>query len=156
HLEQMRQTARMQNEATSLRAQLDSLRRERERLRLKTAQAAEHLSSLDIELGQLTQGEEALRIKIVDARQAFIDRRQECELLRERSEQIQHSLAETRGQRAGLVSRIEVLEGLERSHEGLDSGVREVFDLVGRPDPGPWKNVLGIVADFLSASRENA
>jgi chromosome segregation protein len=156
HLEQMRQTARMQNEATSLRAQLDSLRRERERLRLKTAQAAEHLSSLDIELSQLAQGEDALRIKIAEARQALIDRRRECERLRERSEQIQHSLADTRGQQAGLVSRIEVLEGLERSHEGLDSGVREVFELRGRPEPGPWKNVLGIVADFLSASREYA
>jgi chromosome segregation protein len=156
HLEQMRQTARMQNEATSLRAQLDSLRRERERLRLKTAQATEHLSSLDIELGQLTQSEELLRIKIADARQALAARRQECERLRERSEQIQHNLAEMRGQQAGLVSRIEVLEGLERSHEGLDNGVREVFDLINQPDPGPWGNVLGIVADFLSASREYA
>src|SRR5262249_9161313 len=42
HLEQMRQAARLQNDAVSYKAQVDNLRRERERLRLKTEQVAEH------------------------------------------------------------------------------------------------------------------
>ena len=51
---------------------------------------------------------------------------------------------------------MEVLESLERSHEGVNSGVREVFGLLEQSDPGPWRTVLGIVADFLNVRREYA
>ena len=66
------------------------------------------------------------------------------------------SASDLREQRSGLVSRIEVLEGLERSHEGLGTGAREVFALLEQPDPGPWRTVLGIVAEFLTVRREFA
>src|SRR5207237_2383116 len=72
---------------------------------------------------------------------------------REDTKQLEANLRE---QRSGLASRIEVLERLERSHEGLDTGVREVFALLEQPNPGPWRIVLGIVADFLSVRREYA
>ena len=53
-------------------------------------------------------------------------------------------------QRSGLASRIEVLEGLERSHEGLGTGVREVLALVDERRAGPVAtHVLGMIADFL-------
>jgi chromosome segregation protein len=43
-----------------------------------------------------------------------------------------------------------------RSHEGLGVGVREVFQLLEQPEPGPWKTVLGMIADFLTVKREHA
>ena len=61
-----------------------------------------------------------------------------------------------RERRSGLASRIDVLETLERSHEGLETGVREVFQLVERPEPGPWGTVLGLLAQFLTVAREYA
>ena len=64
HLEQMRQAARLQNDAVSYKAQVDNLRRGRERLRLKTEQAAEHLASLDLELQELTEADEALQARL--------------------------------------------------------------------------------------------
>ena len=64
--------------------------------------------------------------------------------------------ADLREQRSGLLSRIEVLEGLERSHEGLGTGPRELFALLEQPDPGPWRTVLGILAEFLTVRREFA
>jgi chromosome segregation protein len=156
HLEQMRQTARLQNEAISIKAQLDGLRRERERLRLKTTQVTEHLSSLDLELRQLADADQALEDRLVASRQTLTEQRQEREQLRQFFEQVQQGLADLNSQRTGLTSRIDILEGLERSHEGLGSGVREVFALVGQPDPGPWKTVLGMVADVLTVSRDYA
>jgi chromosome segregation protein len=156
HLEQMRQAARLQNDAVSFKAQVDNLSRERDRLRLRTEQAAEHLASLDVELQELTEADEALQTRLAAARQALADQRQERERLRQLGDATQDSVAELRAQRSGLASRIEVLEGLERSHEGLGTGVREVLALLEQPDPGPWSTVLGILADFVTVRREYA
>src|SRR5438552_6189942 len=79
HLEQMRQAARLQNDAVSYKAQMDNLRREGERLRLKSEQAAEHLASLALELQQLSQADEALQARLGAARQGLVDQRQERE-----------------------------------------------------------------------------
>ena len=62
-----------------------------------------------------------------------------------------------RERRSAIASRIDVLEGLERSHEGLSTGVREVYALLEQPDDPAWRdNVLGLVADFLTVRREFA
>src|SRR5581483_6199108 len=84
------------------------------------------------------------------------DLRQERDRLRQVRDQTAQRAADLREQRSGLLSRIEVLEGLERSHEGLGTGPREVFALLEQPDPGPWRTVLGLVADFLTVRREFA
>src|SRR5262249_6323504 len=143
HLEQMRQAAHLQNDVVSYRAQLDNLVRERERLRLKAEQAVEHLASLDTELKQLGEAEESLQVRLAARRQALADQRQERERLRQLGDETSRIVAELRAERSGLTSRIEVLEGLEQSQEGLGTGVREVLALLKQPDPGPWSAVLG-------------
>jgi chromosome segregation protein len=156
HLEQMRQAAHLQNDAVSYKAQLDNLCRERDRLRHRTEQATESLASIDLELQELTQADDALQSRLTAARQVLADRRQERERLRQLSDDTVQVVADLRAERSGLASRIEVLEGLERSHEGLGTGVREVFALLEQPDPGPWRTVLGMIADFLTVRREYA
>ncbi len=56
----------------------------------------------------------------------------------------------------GLVGRKEVLEGLERSHEGFGAGVREVINDWQRDAVGRWKSVQGLLADHLKVRREYA
>jgi chromosome segregation protein len=156
HLEQMRQAGRLQNDAVSYKAQLDTLRRDRDRLRQKTRQAAENLASIDLELQELSQAEEALQARLGEARQVQADVRQERERLKQLRDTTQQLLADLKVQRSGLASRIEVLEGLEQSQEGLGTGVREVIALREQPDPGPWQTVVGMIADFLTVRREYA
>ncbi|HLJ91558.1 MAG TPA: chromosome segregation protein SMC [Gemmataceae bacterium] len=156
HLDQMRLAARLQNDAVSFKAQVDNLRRERERLRLKTEQATEDLASIDLELEELSEADETLQAKLTASRQELANQRQEQESLRHRHEETQQQIADLRARRSGLASRVDVLEGLERSHEGLGAGVREVFALLEQPEPGPWRTVLGMVADFLTVRREYA
>jgi chromosome segregation protein len=156
HLEQMRQAARLQNDVVSFKAQVDNLRRERERLRQRTEQAAEHLASIDLELQELIRADELLQTRLAASRQAQAGQRQERDRLRQLTETTTQLLGDLRALRSGLASRIEVLEGLERSHEGLGTGVREVFTLLEQPDPGPWRVVLGMIADFLTVRREYA
>ena len=105
---------------------------------------------------ELTQADEALQARLAAARQALIDQRQERERLRQVQQETAAAAARLREQRSGLASRIEVLERLERSQEGLGTGVREVLELVRSADPGPWRTVAGMVADLLTMRHEYA
>jgi chromosome segregation protein len=156
HLERMRQAARHQNEVVGRQSHLEGLQRERDRLRHKGDQAAESLASLDVELQALTQAEDSLTVRLGQARQALTDRGQQRERFRQLIDSTTALAADLRAQQSGLASRIEVLDGLERSHEGLGAGVREVFDHLEQPDPGPWRTVVGMVADLLSVPRDLA
>jgi chromosome segregation protein len=156
HFNSMRQAAHLQNDAVSYKAQVDNLSRERERLLHRSEQAAEHLASLDLELEQLTQADSGLQGRLAQARQVLLDLRQERDRLHRRREETAQQAADFRARRSGLTSRIEVLEGLERSHEGLGAGAREVLALLEQPDPGAWRTVVGVLADFLTVRREYA
>jgi chromosome segregation protein len=156
HLECMRQAGKLKNDAISYKAQVDNLRRERQRLLQRSEQAAEHLASLDLELQELTAAEEDLQGRLTAARQTLAELRQERDRLRQVQDETAQRAADLRARRSGLLSRIEVLEGLERSHEGLGTGPRELLALLEQPDPGPWRTVLGILAEFLTVRREFA
>jgi chromosome segregation protein len=156
HLEQMRRAAHFQNEVSSRKAQLESLRRERDRIRQKSDQAAEHLATLDVELQALNEAERNLQDRLAAARQGLMDRAQQRERFRQMSEAAAALASDLRAQRSGLASHIEVLDRLERTHEGLGAGVREVFALLEQPDPGPWSTIVGMVADLLTVPREFA
>jgi len=165
HFEQMRTTARLHNDAVSYKAQVVNLGRERERLRLRRVQAAGSLAALDLELNELLGTEETAQLNLADARQALTDQRTEGERLRQARDEMAGRIADLRARRSGLASRIEVLEDLERSREGLGAGVREVFDLLAeqtRQDAlssGSFSflnSIVGLVADLLTVRREYA
>jgi chromosome segregation protein len=152
----MRQAARLQNDAVSFKARVDNLSRERIRVQTRSEQAAEHLASIDTELEELTDADHALQGRVGSARKALDDLRHERNRLREAQESAGRAAADMRERRSGLASRLEVLEGLERSREGLSAGVREVYAHLEQPDPGPWATVIGLIADVLTVRREYA
>src|SRR5439155_3812940 len=156
HLEQMRRAAHLQNDAVSYKAQVDNLTRERERLRLRTAQAAESLASLNTELEALTAADAGLQTRLQSGRQALAELRHERERLQHLRDETGELVSRLRQERSGLASRVEVLEGLEQSQEGLGAGVREVLSNLQEPDPGPWRTVIGMIADFLTVKHEYA
>ena len=156
HYESMRLAARLQNDAVSFRAQVDNLSREHQRLRQRSEQAEEHLASLDVELQDLTAADEALQGRLGGARRTLAGLREERDRLGLARDEAAQQAADLRAARSGLASRIEVLEGLERSREGFGAGAREVFALTEQAEPGPWRTVAGIVADFLTVRREYA
>ena len=156
HLESMRQAGRLKNDAISFKAQVDNLAREKTRLSQRSEQAAEHLASLDLELEELSAAESEMQTRLGSARQALADLRQERDRLRQVRDETTQRAAHLREQRSGLHSRVEVLEGLQRSHEGLGTGPRELLALLEQPDPNPWRAVLGILAEFLTVRREFA
>jgi chromosome segregation protein len=165
HLERMRVATRLQNEVISVMARLDNLRVRRDGLRTRSVQAAEHLASLDQQLEELLQSEAHIQLMLADARVELGTKEDQRDDLRRRAEEAQSRLSELRVQRSGLASRIELLEQLERSQEGLGTGVREVLELVERSRahvPGlfdedeDWSFVVGLVADCLTVHSDIA
>jgi chromosome segregation protein len=169
HFEQMRRAGHLHNDAVSFKAQVDNLRREHEKLRQKGAQAAEHLASIDLELQALTEADTTLQTRLTAVRQTVTEQTQERERLRQMAEAAVTLASDLRAQQSGLASRIDVLAGLERSHEGLGAGIREVFALLEKsgeqkvesPEPNgagtiSSRLVPGMVADFLTVRREYA
>jgi chromosome segregation protein len=156
HLEQMRRAAHWHNEAVARKAHVENLRRELDRLQHKSAQAAEHLVSLDHEVEALTAAETEVQQRLSAGRAELATRRAQHDELQRLREQTGEQLSQLRQRKSALGSRLDVLEGLIRSHEGLGDGVREVFTLIEQPEPGPWRTVLGMIADFLTVKRDYA
>ena len=106
---------------------------------------------------ELTTADEALARRVwPPPAKALAESREERDRLDQSREEAAQRAADLRAQRSGLASRIEVLEGLERSREGFGVGAREVFALMEQAEPGPWRTIAGIVADFLTVRREYA
>ena len=163
HLERMRQTTRLQNDAISLRARLDNQRGRYDGLKARSAVAAEHIASIDQELDELLQSEAHLQQMLVDARSELGKAEDQRDELRRRSEETKQRVNDFRVQRGGLASRIELLDQLESSQEGLGTGVREVLELMrqSRQDTpslgdGDWSFIVGLVADCLTVPRDIA
>jgi chromosome segregation protein len=156
HLDQMRRAAHLQNDAVAFKAQMDNLTRQREHLHVKAEQAVESLASIDIELQELTEADMAVQNKLSAARHALAALKMERERQKMIFDQTSEIVSRLRQERSGLSGRIELLQELERSQEGLGAGVREVLEHLRRPDPGPWRTVAGMIADFLTVRREHA
>ncbi len=156
HLEQMRHAGQLHNEAITCKAQVDNLRRERNRLLQKTEHAAEHLASLDLDLQELARADEEMQARQGAAKHTLAERRQERERVQQAQEELNKLVADLRAERSGLASRIEVLEGLEKSLEGVGTGAREVLALREQHEPAAWRNILGMIADLLTVRREYA
>jgi chromosome segregation protein len=155
HFEQLRQAARWHNDAISSKAQFDTLFRERDRLRQRTEQVTDHLASLDLELESLTSAEEGLQARLTLARQTQNDTHAQSDRLQKELQSQANSLADLKSQRSGLASRIDVLQDLERSQEGLGAGPREMADWLNS-QPEIRHIVAGMVADLLTVESENA
>jgi chromosome segregation protein len=156
HLERLRLAARTQNEAVSAHAQWEQLRRERDRLSHKSSQASEHLATLDSELETLAAADADLQRRLNEARQSLAEGVQALDDNRHRVENARRRLSDERARLSGLTSRIEILEGLERSHDGLGAGIRELLAELDSRQSALDECIIGLVGDWLSAPRDIA
>ena len=154
HLEAMRHQARLQNAITGCRAKLESFQRESERLRAKNEQAVGSLAMLESELNELAMADEVLQIRLAAGKTMLSDLLREKESLEQTRETKNSDLATLQARRSGILSRLEILQGLERNLEGFGSGLRQILEELKQP--GPWDCVKGVAADYLDVSREFA
>src|SRR5207248_3094256 len=114
------------------------------------------LASIDVELEELLEADSQLHGRLGAARLSLQEQKQRHDQLITVRDRTLETISELQQHRSGVASRIEVLEGLIRSHEGLGTGVREVIGLIEAPEPGAWATVIGMISDFLTVKREYA
>jgi chromosome segregation protein len=148
--------AALNSEAANARSQLEKLQRDRDRKRRESDGKAAELAAVRRVIDTLGRKDSDLQNRLSLARRTLTDRSQEREELRKQADHLAQTLEELRVRRSGLTGRIEVLENLERTQEGLGTGVREVLaDLASGTSP-LCGVVMGLVADSLRVPREIA
>lgn len=148
--------AALNSEAASARTQIDKFQRDRDRKRRESEGKAAELAAVGRVLDALGRKDSDLQNRIALARQALSDRCRERDEFRAQADRLVEALEDLRVRRSGLTGRIDVLENLERTQEGLGAGVREVLAELARPGSQLAGVVLGLVADSLRVPREVA
>jgi chromosome segregation protein len=155
------QETQWRNEVVQLEGKRADRARERDAKQRRSEETLGELGSIDLELAGLEAAEGEAETRLATAKEALAANRRERERLRAEADRLAQVHAELRAQRSGLASRVEVLEGLERSLEGLGTGVREVLGLLAAGPDGADADplagqVVGLVADLLTVPRELA
>jgi len=155
----VRQAGTLQTQAESAKQQLERYYRDREQRRRRAEQKAAELGSLERVLEDLDRTGADLQHRLSLVKQAHAQRLQERDDLRRQADALQQEIADLHVRRGDLRGRIDVLEALERSQEGIGTGVREVVAML-RAESSEGSEItriaIGLVADFLSVPRDVA
>jgi chromosome segregation protein len=162
HLERMRQAAHCHNEVASRKAEVETLGRERDRLVQKARHAANTLAALQAQVGGLHESGQMLQARLAAARHVLESERTGRDSLHLQMAETGRKATDLKAAQTGLAGRIDVLETLEASREGLGTGARQVLDWLQSPSIGSegtdWDPAwcIGMVADVLTVDREHA
>lgn len=154
--DRLQMAARSHNDQVSLKSQADSLRQHRRRLGEKHSMTRESLSELDVELKSLEATESDIASRMTELRTGLAAIRDQKEQATLQMESKSAQWTSIRERRSGLESRIQILDHLERSREGLGEGVRLALERASQEEPGPWSTILGMVADLIMVDRDHA
>jgi len=141
--------------ASSTQAQVERLQKEYTRKLGEIGHKSAQRETLETALVELSQTDADLQSRLGSARTRLKELFETRESLRASQEKLQHDLEDRRVRQGGLRGRIEVLEGLEKTQEGLGAGVRDVLQKRGTPQ-STLSDIVGLVADLLTVPREVA
>jgi chromosome segregation protein len=148
--------ARLQSDTETLHAEQERLRRELSRKLSEGERTQQQHDALGHVLGELSRTDADLQWQLNGARQNLAEHLSYREDLKKKADALQVELETLRESRSSLRGRVDVLEGLERNLEGIDSGVREVLARMKQGHPVLSTVLAGLVADLISAPRDVA
>jgi len=148
--------ARLQGDTETLRTETERLRKELVRKLAEAERARRQRDALETLLDDLSRSDADLQQKLSGAKHNHNEHVHYREELRKKAELLQLELESQRESRSASRGRADVLENLERTWEGIGSGVREVLKRIADGDEVLSKNIAGLVADLLTTSHENA
>ena len=160
--ELVRQAASSRSTADSALAQVERMQKEYTGKLHTAEQRAANRAALAHALDGLSQADADVQARLAAARGRIGTLHADRDALADRTESGQTRLEGLRVRQGDLRGRIDVLEDLERSQEGLGAGVRDVLGRIGTKTSGeseaasPFTSVLGLVADLLTVPRDVA
>ena len=148
--------AKLQSETGGLHAEAERLRRELTRKLTEAERTAQQHDALESVLSDLSRTDADVQQKLAGAKRNHEEHLTYRDHLRKQADGLQTELESLREARSSLRGRADVLEGLERSFDGIGAGVRAVLDRRAAGDPLLTACVAGLVADFLAAPNDVA
>ncbi|HEV3440885.1 MAG TPA: AAA family ATPase, partial [Gemmata sp.] len=154
--------------ATASLAQVERLQKEYTRKRADIEQSSARRRTLADALDGLSRADADVQARLMSARDRLGHLRIERDDLIDRATRVQTALEGLRVRQGDLRGRIEILEQLERSLDGLGTGVRFVLQRMkdgssrqrdSRTEevpPSPFRSVVGLIADLLTVPHDIA
>ena len=156
YLEQMSVAAEWGNRASALESRATSAEVARQQYSKRLEELQSQLSTLDRQHESLGREAEALARRIAEHESRLATASTELDAARSRAKAAQEELAQRVHRHGTLVQRLTVLEDLQRRHEGIGAGVKQVLAEARAAGDGPFRHVLGLVADLFHVSVEAA
>jgi chromosome segregation protein len=156
HLEQLRSSAALTNEISALEGRLSRTEETRERCaqRLVDLRAAQVRAEQDF--AALTERQREVSERLQQRAEELKAARESLTDARRQHANRQKDLAAWRERLSGASERAALLEELEKRREGVGDGVKEVLQFARENPEGPFKQVLGMLADLIQVSVETA
>lgn len=156
HRELLQEAVQRGKRTSSLEGRLASAGAARGRLAERARELAAQIDHCASELQSLLQERADRARKVEELRQAWDEAQSRLAHHRQSRAARHNELVELRQRQGSVAGRMAVLEELEKRYEGLSPGVKEVLSRARGPDPGPFRQVCGLVADLLRVSIEAA
>jgi chromosome segregation protein len=156
YMEQLRAVAALGNEISALESQAAGEAEVIDRALQRIAAAEEELQTLALELSRLREEQQRIAAVVHERRDEMAA--VQTRLVEERSQHAAwlHEASTLRQRQAGMSERAALLRDLERRQEGLGTGAKDVLHQAQTAKRGPWRHVLGVVADLFHVNIQTA
>jgi len=156
YVERMRDAAALGNQISGLESQVAAALAARQRNQQRMSDVDRQLDLLAAELDELRRRRTELDRQVDERRRQLTAAKAQLAELEQESASRQRDLAQLQQHRSGAAERTSILEELQRRHEGISPGVREVLAQARNAADGPFRQVRGLVADLLDVGVEAA
>jgi chromosome segregation protein len=156
HLEQLRSSAALASEISTLEGRLSRTEESRERCTSRLADLQAASERIRQESASLLERQQELAARHEERTKETAAVREELAAARRQLTARQKEMAQERERHSGLVERAALLEELEKRHEGVGVGTKEVLQFARENPEGPFQQVRGLLADLIQVSVETA
>ncbi|TSA40076.1 chromosome segregation protein SMC, partial [archaeon] len=156
YMEHIREAAALGNQISAMESQAVAAAATRQRSQNRIAEMDRQLQSLAAEIEALRRQRDECDRQVAEQESLLATATEQLAQYQSQHAARQDELIELRQRQTAAAERASLLEELERRHEGLSAGVKEVLEAARGAAPGPFREVCGLVADVLSVSVEVA
>jgi chromosome segregation protein len=156
-LDLVRQISHLRSEQAQGEDRARSLTAQRGRLADRLADARHQVEGIQQRCREVEQHLQELGEQQAEGQGRLKDLQDECESLDQRKAELTAELGNLKERRSGLLSRLQLLEELNRRYEGISPAVRTL--LADRDDAvkaGQATNILGVLGELIEADLDDA
>lgn len=156
HLDLVQRGTELANELTAARSEFNAAQATTQRCTRQREELTAELDRLVQEVAELESHQRTLAANLHEQTRLVEAAHEDLSRAQRRLEKAKDKHVELRDQRARLQERATVLSDLERRREGVHAAVQQVLAQAQSPQPGPYADVCGMLADLIDVHVESA